>query len=419
MTRLRARASAVLAVVTALAVLGTGPALASTGGASTIGEPGSGPTIPEPEGIARLARGPGSADTFYDVPRGHWARTAIEYVSGSRDWMRDFGRRDGRIVFKPNVLEQRRWLARALVRAFAPAEDVDPSIEFSDLAPEDPFYPFANVSVKLGWIPRSKGRFLPEAPVTTTLLHRALVLALGLHDEAAGLDALHLANGVAIDSRKNFGALVIGMRLGLRFNHGEEARDVGPRTRLSRAEVAWSLYRAATTTQWAKDALAPYRDITLPKLGPARRAIVEFGVRYAGYPYVWGGEWDRPTPGGYCCGPQPIGGFDCSGLVWWAVKAAEGGWNNVPPRAYAGWVLPQRSSRDMASIGRKIGFDRKRPGDLLFYDGDGDRVVDHVNVFIGRGWALDASSGYAGVTILSVRSGWYRDHFVHARRIIR
>lgn len=413
MTRLRARASAVLAVVTALAVLGTGPAAAST-----AGEPGSGPTIPEPRGIVRLARGPTSTDTFYDVPRGHWARSAIEYVAGSRDWMRDFGRRDGRIVFKPDVLEQRRWLARALVRAFAPAELVDPSIEFSDLAPEDPFYPFANVSVKLGWISPSKGRFLPEAPVTTTLVHRALVLALDLRDEAAGLDALHLANGVAIDTPRNFGTLVIGMRLGLRFNHSEESSDVGPRTRLSRSEVAWSLYRAATASQWAKDAMAPYRDITLPKLGPERRRIVEFGVRYAGYPYVWGGEWHRATTAGYCCGAQPVGGFDCSGLVWWAVKAAGGGWSNVPPRAYAGWALPQRTSRDMASVGRKLSFQRKRPGDLLFYDGDADGVVDHVNVYIGRGWALDSSSGYAGVTILWVRSGWYRDYFAHARRII-
>lgn len=37
-----------------------------------------------------------------------------------------------------------------------------------------------------------------------------------------------------------------------------------------------------------------------------------------------------------------------------------------------------------------------RAGDLTFYDGSGDGVVDHVNVYIGNGWALDTSDGAGG-----------------------
>ena len=59
-----------------------------------------------------------------------------------------------------------------------------------------------------------------------------------------------------------------------------------------------------------------------------------------------------------------------------------------------------------------------RPGDLMFYDGDGDGTVDHVDVFVGNGWALDSSSSVGGVTLMWVRTGWYRQHFVHGRRVL-
>jgi cell wall-associated NlpC family hydrolase len=54
----------------------------------------------------------------------------------------------------------------------------------------------------------------------------------------------------------------------------------------------------------------------------------------------------------------------------------------------------------------------------MFYDGNGVGRVDHVNVYVGNGYALDSSSSTAGVTIMPVGEGWYRDHFVHGRRII-
>jgi cell wall-associated NlpC family hydrolase len=71
----------------------------------------------------------------------------------------------------------------------------------------------------------------------------------------------------------------------------------------------------------------------------------------------------------------------------------------------------------MATIG-KLQYDELRPGDLMFYDGDGDGRVDHVDTFIGNGWALDSSSTPGGVTIMWVGDGWYRDHFVHGRRVL-
>jgi cell wall-associated NlpC family hydrolase len=98
------------------------------------------------------------------------------------------------------------------------------------------------------------------------------------------------------------------------------------------------------------------------------------------------------------------------------MKKADGGWDNTPPRDYNGWQLPERSSAQMASVG-KLKWDEIKAGDLLFYDGDGDGTVDHVDTYIGNGWALDSGSSNAGVTITQVEGTWYQEHFVHARRI--
>lgn len=382
--------------------------------ATEAGDRGSGPQL-------RAAAASSTGIAWSDVPKDHWARAAIDHVAGLNVWMRDSRPGpDGTYRFRPDALESRRLFARAIVRAFAPSEEPDPAIAFPDLADTEAAWRNANIAVKLGWIATDEeGRFLPTTPVTVRVVHRALVLALGLDVQAAGVDALHLRNGTKVQTPPGLGTLLIGMRLGLRYNHGDESLDVGPDDPLPRAEVAWSLYRAATIPSWVPSSLEPYSSIELPNLGPRAFAIVQFGVRYVGYPYVYGGEWSDAAPDGYCCGAQPVGGFDCSGISWWVLKAAASGWDNVPPRDYQGWTLPERSSAEMATAApEKLRFDDLRPGDLMFYDGDGNRVVDHVDVYLGNGWSLDSSSSAGGVSIVKVDAGWYRDHFVFGRRIL-
>jgi cell wall-associated NlpC family hydrolase len=94
-----------------------------------------------------------------------------------------------------------------------------------------------------------------------------------------------------------------------------------------------------------------------------------------------------------------------------------GGYGAAAVRGFPGWSLPERSSADMASAGVRIPYRDTRPGDLLFFDGTRDGVVDHVSIALGRGWALDASDSYGGVAIIRVGEGWYRERFTHARRI--
>jgi hypothetical protein len=411
-TRPRRRLIAALACL--IVVLFPQPASSTyTGPAARSGEAGSGPRAWRTDD----ASAPGGV-RWHDVNRKHWARAAVDHVAGVNDWMRDYRPlEDGAYPFEPDDLETRRLFARALVRAFGSTLEVDPAVTFNDLPDTDRFFRFANVAVAQGWIEAADGNFLPAEPVTTGVTHRALVLALGLGDLAAGADALHMRDGTKIPTPSGFGTLLIGMRLGLRYNHGDESLDVGPDDPLSRAEVAWSLYRATTAPSWLRDALAGYATIELPNLSERMQQVVAWGARYVGHPYIWGGDWAEPTPSGYCCGWQPRGGFDCSGMTWWLMKKASTGWDNSPPREYAGWNLPERSSAAMASVGARIRWEDIRPGDLLFYDGDDDGTVDHVDTYIGNGWAIDSGSSNAGVSITYVFDNWYQDHFVRGRRL--
>ncbi|MGZ4133182.1 MAG: S-layer homology domain-containing protein, partial [Actinomycetota bacterium] len=221
-----------------------------------------------------------------------WAVPAIQYVAGTYDWMRDFAANaDGTYPFRPGTLETRKYFARSMVRAFAPGEKPDPTIVFSDLDPSTAWYRYAAVAVKHGWMTRNADHaFLPDKAVTTAMVHRALVLALGLKPAAVALDHLHTASGQTFDLPQNFGTTLLGMRLGLRYNSSIEANDVGPQQALTRAQVAYSVFRAKTQPSWnVPDLLQQYKDIQLPFLGPRQMEIVQWGVRYVGYPYIWGG----------------------------------------------------------------------------------------------------------------------------------
>jgi cell wall-associated NlpC family hydrolase len=72
----------------------------------------------------------------------------------------------------------------------------------------------------------------------------------------------------------------------------------------------------------------------------------------------------------------------------------------------------------MASVGKKIAFKDLQAGDLMFYDGDGNGRIDHVNTYVGNGWSIDSGSSNAGVTFTYVKGTWYQDHFKHGRHIM-
>lgn len=117
-------------------------------------------------------------------------------------------------------------------------------------------------------------------------------------------------------------------------------------------------------------------------------AIISIAKKYIGVKYVWGGT----TPSG----------FDCSGYTQYVF-------------AQQGISLP-RVSRDQYARGTAVSFENLRAGDLVFFSLDGDKVIDHVGIFIGDGQFINASSS-KGVTIYPMSSYW-KSHYIGAKRVL-
>lgn len=364
-----------------------------------------------------------TAIAFTDVPKNYWAHKAIQYVAETNTWMQDYG--PG--TFRPTLKERRDLWARTLVQLYAPDEPIDPSITFPDLSPEDPLYPFANVAVKLRWIPRfSGGRFGPGNAVIGSLLDYSLIKATGLFEAPlAGLARIREADGTPYVVSERWPHVMLAHYLGLHYNHSDDKLDIGLKTKLNRDEVAYSLWKATTVPDWKVASTAIYNDVVLPAMGPSKQAkhdLTQEGLDQVGYPYIYSGEWNAKSPPGYCCGYQPQGGFDCSGFTWWVMKRYEDGYNAAKYRVYGGWSIRDRSSRYMAkNTGRQIGFGSLWVGDLMFFASNGGKKwsdVNHVGIFVGKGWMIHSTGSTDGPVLQWVGHGWYYDHFVFGRRII-
>jgi cell wall-associated NlpC family hydrolase len=417
------RLLAALALFAVLIAVPTVPSLAAGGSGDPVIDVNGGDLAVDPS-VADTTVPPSdsrsrTSTSWSDVPSGFWARTAIDTVAGSHAWMRDYGSS----TFKPAVYETRRLFAKAIVTAFAPTEKPDPDIQFSDVDSSDPYASYMNVAVKKGWMIPSGSNFKPDDIVGMIQVHRALVWALGLTAAVTGANGMHTTDGYHFLHNATFGTRLIGAVLGLRYNHSDESMDVGPGSGLNRAEVAWSLYRAYvinTSESWRKDSMRIFENIHLGPVPESFRPVVEFGMRYVGFPYVYAGEWNVKSPPGYCCGFQPRGGFDCSGLMWWVLRQGDSLYDNTNVRKYAGYVLNQRSSNDMAKAipaSQRLSRDDVKAGDLLFYDSDSDGTIDHVDLNLGWGWALD--SGSNGVTMVRATEpgSWYDRVFTWGRRL--
>lgn len=111
--------------------------------------------------------------------------------------------------------------------------------------------------------------------------------------------------------------------------------------------------------QAERDALAPQG------AEGKRQAVIELAKKKLGMNYVWGGESDAE------------GGYDCSGLLFWAFKQA-------------GIDMP-RVSMAQADRGKRVTFDKLKPGDLVAWENNPrQRGADHIALYLGDGMILEA-----------------------------
>jgi cell wall-associated NlpC family hydrolase len=181
-------------------------------------------------------------------------------------------------------------------------------------------------------------------------------------------------------------------------------------------------YVINTSQTWVKSEVQSYKTLHLGPVPVAFRPVVEYGMRYVGYPYIYAGEWFMKSPPGYCCGSQPRGGFDCSGLMWWVLRAGDSLYNAAKFHpAYKGYVLNERSSNDMAHAipaKARVPFDEAKAGNLLFYDSNHDGTIDHVDLFLGWGWSLDSGSNGVTITRVADKGSWYQDSYAWGRVLV-
>jgi cell wall-associated NlpC family hydrolase len=115
--------------------------------------------------------------------------------------------------------------------------------------------------------------------------------------------------------------------------------------------------------------------------------VSSIALQYLGVPYVWAGA----TPSG----------FDCSGLVQY-VFAQLG--VALPHNAAAQWHDPHAVSVPRNDL---------QPGDLVFFN-----KLDHVGIYIGYGYFVDAPHTGTDVRIDSLSEGWYAANYDGAKRIL-
>ncbi|QIJ66602.1 transglycosylase SLT domain-containing protein [Streptomyces sp. JB150] len=113
------------------------------------------------------------------------------------------------------------------------------------------------------------------------------------------------------------------------------------------------------------------------RLDPSKQAAgaIHYAQKKLGTPYLWGGNGT----------PEQGGRFDCSGLT----KAA---YESV------GITLP-RVANDQYNAGPHPSRDELLPGDLVFFSPDptNSRAIDHVGIYVGGGYMIDAP--YTGAVI--------------------
>ena len=253
----------------------------------------------------------------------------------------------------------------------------------------------------------------PAAPVTMAQLDAKLVRMLELGDEASLFDDAAVAAGLRPPAR--FGTEVVARLIGLRTNHeaGRDDLERLPGDPAPRAEAAYSVAQILRLSEWetssVEDAASSFE---LPALTPWQRRVLTTAVGFIGYPYVWGGEFERPDSP---FGAQLQGGFDCSGFAWRVYKLQS--YTGAPQLAT---TLAGRTAAAMAGEvprRQRIKVARLAPADLLFFGPGGPRAkaaqIDHMGLYLGNGWMIH-SSRY-GVALAQV-GGWYDNRLAWGRR---
>ncbi|MDR6884993.1 stalk domain-containing protein [Bacillus sp. 3255] len=134
-----------------------------------------------------------------------------------------------------------------------------------------------------------------------------------------------------------------------------------------------------------------YTDYAAPALAEQKAdELIALGVKFLGTPYEFGASSSQTAT------------FDCSSFVRYLFKEA------------LSIDLP-RVSYEQAEVGKDVGLDELRKGDLLFFTARG-LDIGHVGIYAGDGKILHTYSKELGVHIADFDDKW-KKRFVKAKRL--
>jgi len=125
--------------------------------------------------------------------------------------------------------------------------------------------------------------------------------------------------------------------------------------------------------------------------GTTGAAIVEYAKQYLGYKYVSGGA-------------SPQTGFDCSGFTTYVYKHFGISLNRASTAQINNGVAVEKSDLQL--------------GDLVIFNNEANTKIGHVGIYIGDGNFIHASNPKDGVKITTLLTGYYKQRYVGARRVI-
>jgi cell wall-associated NlpC family hydrolase len=128
--------------------------------------------------------------------------------------------------------------------------------------------------------------------------------------------------------------------------------------------------------------------------GPEAKGLhpfVKVSQRYAGTPYVWGGESGR--------------GFDCSGFIIRVMRDL--GYRSLP-----------HSAAEQFNYGKPIAQALLKPGDLVFFANTYKPGISHVGIYLGRRRFIHAAGTGLGTIVSSLDSPKYQSKYAGARRLV-
>jgi hypothetical protein len=166
----------------------------------------------------------------------------------------------------------------------------------------------------------------------------------------------------------------------------EEIISFGGWTTVRVFNASGAIVNGLVPTAFVTKRLTPLEQLLTPLI-LKQRALIEYGQRYMGWKYAWGGRSSLDLT----VANTTFSGVDCSGFT------------NLVYYMAAGIELP-RNSHDQYLVARNITrrqTDDFRVGDLLFL-GRTDRLrMSHVMIYIGDGMVME-SAGTVGSRIFSV-----------------